>query len=356
MPKFALSHLLGAGLLALAIVAPAAPATAEPIKFARYPHVANGKLVFSYHGDIWIAAQDGSNPTRLTAHVRPRHVPRLSPDGTRVAFTSNRFGNDDVFVIPVTGGEPRQLTFNTTGDVVQNWTPDGKGIIFSTQRSISPWLNPLYVVPVEGGLPHAMDMDTANTGMIKQDGSMARLHAQGGRLLAEGEQGQSDRRHLGSGRQVEEDHQAHRSRSEAVPVWVHDTSPMWGADGQIYFASERDEIFNIWRIAPTGGAPAQVTRHRQDGDSVSVDQPGRQGDRLRERVRAVDADVAERHATARHDRHGVRSEGQPDHVGEHARTGRGILRRRPTATTRRSISAARSSSSRPRRRLARRRR
>ena len=121
MPKSAFTCLF-AVLLALAV-----PAAADPIKFARYPHAAHGKLVFSYHGDIWIANQDGSNPARLTAHVGRDTFPRFSPDGKLIAFTSNRFGNDDVFVIPVSGGKPRQLTFSTTGDTVQNWTPDGKG-------------------------------------------------------------------------------------------------------------------------------------------------------------------------------------------------------------------------------------
>ena len=90
-------------------------AAAEPIKFARYPHVSQGKLVFSYHGDIWIANENGSNPVRLTAHVARDTFPRLSPDGRWVAFTSDRFGNDDVFVIPAAGGEPKQLTFSTGG-------------------------------------------------------------------------------------------------------------------------------------------------------------------------------------------------------------------------------------------------
>jgi tricorn protease len=261
-------------LAVLAMLAIAAPVAAEPIKFARYPHVAHGKIVFSYHGDVWIANQDGSNPTRLTAHVGRDTFPRLSPDGRLVAFTSNRFGNDDVFVIPVTGGEPRQLTFNTTGDVVQNWTPDGKGIIFSTQRAVSPWLSPLYVVAVEGGLPRAMDMDTANTGMIKQDGSTVAFTRKGGAYWRKGNKGNrtddiwvQDVSSKKITRLTDLDQKQFRS-------WVHDTYPMWGADGQIYFASERDEIFNIWRVAPTGGAPAQVTRHRQDGiqfPSISPD-------------------------------------------------------------------------------------
>ena len=114
--KFPLSRILS---LLILITAVAGPAAADPIKFARYPHVANGKIAFSYHGDIWIANQDGSGPMRLTAHVGRDTFPRFSPDGKLVAFSSNRFGNDDVFVVPVAGGEPRQLTFNTTGDTVQ---------------------------------------------------------------------------------------------------------------------------------------------------------------------------------------------------------------------------------------------
>jgi len=67
-------------LLAAAFIA-AGPASAEPIKFARYPHASQGKLVFSYHGDIWIANENGSNPQRLTAHIARDTFPRLSPDG-----------------------------------------------------------------------------------------------------------------------------------------------------------------------------------------------------------------------------------------------------------------------------------
>ena len=49
---------------------------------------------------------------------------------------------------------------------------------------------------------------------------------------------------------------------------------MWGADGQIYFMSERDGIFNIWKISPEGGKPSQVTSHKTDGvqyPSISPD-------------------------------------------------------------------------------------
>ena len=250
------------------------PAAAEPIKFARHPHVAHGKLAFAYHGDIWVANADGSSPSRLTAHVARDTFPRFSPDGKWVAFTSNRFGNDDVFVIPAAGGEPKQLTFATTGDTVHYWTPDGKGIVFSTSRGTNPWRSPLYVVPIAGGLPTPMPMDGAVNGMIKQDGSMVAFNRMGGAYWRKGNKGNRA-----------DDIWVQDLRSKAITQLtdldmlkfrehVEDRYPMWGADGQIYFASERDGIFNIWKIAASGGQPSQVTRHKDDGvqfPSISPD-------------------------------------------------------------------------------------
>ena len=106
----------------------------DRILFARYPHISHGQIAFSYHGDIWVANEDGSGVRNLTNHVASDRFPRFSPDGTWIAFTSNRMGNDDVFVMPVAGGAPRQVTFHTTGDTLQFWTPEGERLIISTSR------------------------------------------------------------------------------------------------------------------------------------------------------------------------------------------------------------------------------
>ena len=258
----------------LVLLALAAPAAAEPIKFARYPHVAGGRLVFSYHGDIWIANQNGSNPTRLTAHVARDSFPRFSPDGKWVAFTSNRMGNDDVFVIPSTGGEPRQLTFNSANDTVLYWSPDGTFVVFATSRGTSPWRTPLYKVPLAGGLPIAMDMDAGTTGMIKQDGSMVAFTRVGGAYWRKGYRGnRSDEIWVQDVKSRKITQLTDLSLQE-FRTHTQDVYPMWGADGMIYFASERADIFNIWKIAAAGGAPAQVTFHKDDGvqfPSISPD-------------------------------------------------------------------------------------
>ena len=252
----------------------AAPASADPIKFARYPHAAGGRLVFSYHGDIWIANGDGSAPRRLTAHVARDAFPRFSPDGRLVAFTSNRMGNNDVFVIPAEGGEPRQLTFNTTNDTVLYWTPDGSRIVFATPRSTHPWHSPLYQVPVDGGLPVPMEMDAGTTGMIRQDGSAVAFTRVGGAYWRKGYRGNRSDEIWVQDLRTKKITQLTDVNLQEFRTHTQDIYPMWGADGMIYFASERSGTFNIWKIAQAGGAPVQVTFHTEDGvqfPSISPD-------------------------------------------------------------------------------------
>ncbi|MGH7471702.1 MAG: hypothetical protein ACRENP_27430, partial [Longimicrobiales bacterium] len=256
-------------MLVMAIVAPvmlAQAASAEPIRFARYPHVSNdGTIAFSYHGDIWLVNGDGTNPRRLTAHIARDINPRFSPDGRWIAFSSNRVGNNDVFVVATTGGEPRQLTWHSGDDVVLNWTPDGRGIVIATGRGPNPWGAPLHVVPLDGGLPTPLGMDVGRSGMIKQDGSQIAFNRTNMTYWRKGYRGNNstdiDVLDVRSG----EIKQITDADLDKFRAFTQDAHPMWGADGMIYFLSERDGTFNIWRVAAGGGAPAQVTKHNKDG-------------------------------------------------------------------------------------------
>ncbi|MFC1729867.1 DPP IV N-terminal domain-containing protein [candidate division KSB1 bacterium] len=249
-------------------------AGADPIKFARYPHIHNGRIAFSYHGDVWIADDDGSNPRRLTAHVANDVFPRFSPDGRWIAFTSNRMGNNDIWVIPVAGGEPRQLTFHTTGDNILYWTPDSQHILFASSRAAHPFASPLYSVSVQGGVPVALEIDRGSLGMISQDGSKLAFNRKSFSYWRKGYMGNRTTdiyvQDLGS----KEITQLTDQDLQQFRGFRHDAYPMWGADGMVYFLSERSDIFNIWKIAADGGEPVQVTFHDRDGvqfPSISPD-------------------------------------------------------------------------------------
>lgn len=244
------------------------------VRFARWPHVSHGQLVFSYHGDLWIGAADGSSIRRLTSNVANDVRPRFSPDGTQVAFTSNRAGSNHVWVVPAAGGEPRQVTFHPAGDNVQYWTPDGEAVLISTNRGHDPFHTPLYRAPVDGSIPVALGMDQASAGMIRQDGAMVAFNRKGFSFTRRGYLGNNaadvwvqDLR-SGSFRQLtNQDMRAYQAQG-------HTALPMWGADGMVYYVAEKGGPFNLWRVSPEGGEPTQVTFHTDDGvqyPSISPD-------------------------------------------------------------------------------------
>ena len=65
-------------------------------KLVRYPHYHQGRIVFTYLGDIWTADENGQNIKRVTVHRARDVYPRFSPDGQWIAFSSDRNGNLDV--------------------------------------------------------------------------------------------------------------------------------------------------------------------------------------------------------------------------------------------------------------------
>jgi dipeptidyl aminopeptidase/acylaminoacyl peptidase len=85
-----------------------------------------------YRAAIWLAPMDGSSkPRQFTSGAKRDADPRWSPDGSTLAFTSNRDGeSSQLYLMPVAGGEPRKLTGldEDVSEVV--WSPDGSTIAF----------------------------------------------------------------------------------------------------------------------------------------------------------------------------------------------------------------------------------
>src|SRR5262245_5964684 len=118
----------------IALLAGALPAAGLPIRLARHPDYHAGKITFSYLGDIWIANEDGTGVVRLTDNTAREVYPRFSPDGRWIAFSSNRYGNNDVFIIPSTGGAPKRLTYHTGNDEVVSWSRNSQSVLFRAAR------------------------------------------------------------------------------------------------------------------------------------------------------------------------------------------------------------------------------
>jgi tricorn protease len=93
--------------------------------YLRFPHVQNDLLTFVAEDDVWLAPADGGRAFRLSADDAVASWPRLSRDGSRVAWSGARAGAPDVYVAGVAGGRSTRLTY--WGDArtrVAGWTPD----------------------------------------------------------------------------------------------------------------------------------------------------------------------------------------------------------------------------------------
>src|ERR1051325_2846102 len=83
--------------------------------------------------DLWIVPGDGSaQPRRLTTAKGKETGPAWSPDGTQLAFSTKRDGDEvtQIYVIAVGGGEARRLTQLALGARAPQWSADGKTILF----------------------------------------------------------------------------------------------------------------------------------------------------------------------------------------------------------------------------------
>ncbi len=122
----------------------------------RYPALSpDGEtVVFSFQGDLWSVSSDGGQARRLTAHEAYDAFPVFSPDGTTLAFASNRYGDEDIFLMPTEGGAPTRLTFASSTDRPGAFSPDGQTLYFASRRLFDfPMGAQIQQIPVSGGTP-----------------------------------------------------------------------------------------------------------------------------------------------------------------------------------------------------------
>lgn len=120
--------------------------------YLRYPHVQGDLIAFTAEDDVWLSPLDGGRAWRVSADNRPVSQPRISPDGTLVAWTSTRDGAPEVHLAPADGGPSRRLThWGDARTSVRGWTPDGDVLAISAQGQVSLRRSWARAVPVDGG-------------------------------------------------------------------------------------------------------------------------------------------------------------------------------------------------------------
>ena len=241
--------LFAAAMLLVAAIS----AFAREARLVRYPHYHNGRVVFTYLGDIWTADENGQNVQRLTVNRARDVYGRFSPDGKWIAFSSDRNGNLDVYLIPAGGGQAKQLTNHSSDDTVLGWSADSRSVMFSSNRG-DDFMPQLYLVSTEGGMPWKAGTDMGVMASYSPDGQKLAYNQKSQVYWRKYYRGsyQSDIMVMDI---------AAKKFTQVTDFDGLDSWPMWGHDGYIYFVSDRDGggLTNIWRVSDNGGKADKIT-------------------------------------------------------------------------------------------------
>lgn len=257
------SLLAAVGVFCLCGIAHAAD---EPL-WMRYPSISpNGEeIAFTYKGDIYKVSASGGQAIRLTTHEAYDSQPMWSPDGSMIAFTSDRYyGSQDIYIMSANGGGATRVTSHSTSESPLAFSRDGKYLYYSAhiQDPASSVLFPMgrlsevYKVPVTGG---RTTLEIA-TPMVN-----ATLSKDGRYLIYEDTKGMENdwrKKHTSSvTRDIYLYDLNRRSYSQLVSWKGEDRNPVLSPDGKsFYFLSERGGSFNVFKQPLDSTSDASATQ------------------------------------------------------------------------------------------------
>ncbi|MFY0712660.1 PD40 domain-containing protein [Seonamhaeicola sp. NFXS20] len=221
-------------------------------------------LAFNYQGDIWTSNVDGSNPKRLTVHEAYDTKPIWSADGKSIAFISERFGNNDVFVMPAQGGTPKRITYHSASDIITDYTEDGN-ILFSTRRNFVQVESEYetHIVSDEGGTPKRFLDATGFDATLSPNGKFIVFVKGSCRIEREAYQGPANR-----------DVWLYNIKTDSYTKLTNydgnDFYPQWADNHTIYFQSSQSGKYNVHQIiiddnGNKTGAISQITNFKDMG-------------------------------------------------------------------------------------------
>jgi tricorn protease len=259
--------------LSVSLLLPILPVSAQNLpnttRLLRFPTTNDKQIVFCYAGEIYTVPKDGGIARRLTSGPGYTSFPRFSPDGTRIAFTSQYDGNTEVYVMPAEGGAPKRLTTSATlgrddisdrmgpNNIVMTWENTKPLVVFrSRMKSFNDFIGSLFTVGLDAELPQQLPVPRGGFTSFSPDDSKMAFN----RVFREFRTWK------------------HYRGGMADDIWIYDFKtgatenltnnpaqdicPMWGPDNKIYFASDRDGRMNLFSIDLTSRETKQLTKFK----------------------------------------------------------------------------------------------
>ncbi|MCX8011271.1 MAG: PDZ domain-containing protein, partial [Ignavibacteria bacterium] len=256
---------------------------AQESNLIRFPSLNNdgSKIAFSCQGDIWTVSSEGGYAVRLTIHDAYESYPKWSPDGKQIAFSSLRYGNNDIFVMNALGDTPRRLTYNSANDVISSWTKD-REILFTTTREFQQVEREpeIYSIQASGGTEKRILDALGFEPALSPDGKFLAFVRGTNPITREEYRGPAQR-------DIWLFNTEEKSFIKLTTFDTNDYLPQWSDSRTIYFLSSINGKYNIFKVKidDSGKAienPKQITNFKDyavryfsissDGSTIVLEQ------------------------------------------------------------------------------------
>ncbi len=263
-PAAAVLAAVALATVAVAAVALPAPTVAQEALPSLYqPAVSpdGSEIAFVHAGDIWTVPAAGGTARLLVSHEADEIAPLYAPDGRRLAFVSNRAGDNDIYVLDLATGATDRLTYGDGGEELDAWSPDGAWIYFADNRRDPGGHADVWRIRSSGGTPMPVLADEYAPefhAAVAPDGETLAIAAAG--RMAQGQWWRNGHSHIDEAEiwlVTPGDLPSYRRLSETGSKNVQ---PMWTTDGaRVVYVSDRSGSENLWIQPADGGAATRLT-------------------------------------------------------------------------------------------------
>ncbi len=222
-------------------------------------------IFFIYNFPISNKPAKSDGPTNLTNNLEDDDLPAWSPDGSKVAFTSNRDGMGEIYVMSSDGSGVTRLTFTSAREGAATWSPDGKKIAFDSERDGN---TEIYIMDADGSKQSRLTFNpTSDVGPVSFSPDGKRIafarNAAGGLAVF--------------------NYDIYTMNADGSDVKQlttdpgYDAEPMWSPDGsRILFITDRLTNFEIFSIDPDGSGDMNVSNSPGHDGAIGYTPNGQQ--------------------------------------------------------------------------------
>jgi tricorn protease len=237
------------------------------------PDIYGDKVVFVAEDDLWLFDRSkNSLATRITSSKGQIRNPIFCDEGRKIAFSSNEFGNFEVYILDLEDRSIKRLTYFGSMSIVRAWDKTEKQIIFSSLYGLPFRGSQLFKISPQGGEPEPLgyglgvtydrDRDIRVIGRFQDDNARWKRYKGGttGQIWVSIKNKPFSRLNLPIGNHVH-------------PLVINE---------KIYFLSDYEGISNLYKINPDGSGLEKLTneseyyfrRARTDGVNIIMQKAG----------------------------------------------------------------------------------